>query len=368
MARLPLGLALAGVLSTPAALACTGGALTAQDGGVVVGRTLEFGQPLDSQIAVWPAGSSIEGSSNQGAGLRYVSRYGFLGATVADDAGMILDGLNEKGLNVGLFYFPGYAQYTPNQQASPSRTLAPGQLGTWILANFKSVDEVKAQINSVSVTPQVLGILGMVPDVHFKVQDASGKSVVIEPRGGRLVVHDNPMRVLTNAPTFDWQTTNLSNYLTLSSTYPKAKRIGDLTLQPFGMGAGAFGLPGDFSPPVALCAHQLLHRERRPDPQRQGRGLQPLSHLQQLRHPLRSRPTAGGHQRSRPRLHHLDGGLGLEEPAVQLEDLWRSAGEDPRPAPGPGGRREQAPLAADGTAAAHGGLTDDPDRAALVAA
>ena len=74
MARLPLGLALAAVLSTPAVLACTGGALTAQDGGVVVGRTLEFGQPLDSQIAVWPAGSSIEGSSNQGAGLRYVSR------------------------------------------------------------------------------------------------------------------------------------------------------------------------------------------------------------------------------------------------------------------------------------------------------
>lgn len=266
MARLPLCLALAGVLSTPAALACTGGALTAQDGGVVVGRTLEFGQPLDSQIAVWPAGSSIEGSSNQGAGLRYVSRYGFLGATVADDAGMILDGLNEKGLNVGLFYFPGYAQYTPNQQASPSRTLAPVQLGTWILANFKSVDEVKAQINSVSVTPQVLGILGMVPDVHFKVQDASGKSVVIEPRGGRLVVHDNPMRVLTNAPTFDWQTTNLSNYLTLSSAYPKAKRIGDLTLQPFGMGAGAFGLPGDFSPPSRFVRISFFTANAAPTP------------------------------------------------------------------------------------------------------
>lgn len=234
--------------------ACTGGALTAVDGSVVVGRTLEFGQPLDSRIAVWPAGSTFQGLSTQGAGLTFQARYGFVGATVATHSDMLLDGLNEKGLNAGIFYFPGYAQYTPVAQARSGRILAPAQITAWILANFATVDEVKAQINSIDLTPQVLDVLGIVPDLHVKVQDAAGRSLVIEPRGGRLVVHDNPTRVLTNAPTFDWQITNLNNYVTLMKSYPEPKTIGapgggELTLRPFGMGAGGAGLPGDFSPP-----------------------------------------------------------------------------------------------------------------------
>ncbi|MFN6337464.1 MAG: linear amide C-N hydrolase [Cyanobacteriota bacterium] len=128
------------------------------------------------------------------------------------------------------------------------------QITAWILGNFATVEEVKAQIHTVDLTPQVLDLIGIVPDIHIKVQDASGRSIVIEPRGGRLVVHDNPTRVLTNAPTFDWQITNLNNYVNLMKSYPTAKVIGapgagELTLQPMGMGAGGAGLPGDFTPP-----------------------------------------------------------------------------------------------------------------------
>ena len=236
------------------AQACTGGALTAADGGVAVGRTLEFGKPLDSQIAIWPAGSQFTGSSNRGKGLSYTSRYGFMGATAAQYTDMILDGLNEKGLNVGLFYFPGYAQYTPDAKARQERTLAPAQLGAWLLANFATVEEVRAGLKNVDVTAQVISLLGEVPQVHFKVQDASGKSIVIEPRDGQLLVHDNPTRVLTNSPTFPWQLTNLTNFMKASSAYPPpitvgAPGAGELKLVPFGMGSGGFGLPGDFSPP-----------------------------------------------------------------------------------------------------------------------
>lgn len=49
------------------ALACTGGALIAKDGSVAVGRTLEFGQPLDSVLAIWPAGSEFTGVTSTGA-------------------------------------------------------------------------------------------------------------------------------------------------------------------------------------------------------------------------------------------------------------------------------------------------------------
>lgn len=44
--------------------------------------------------------------------------------------------------------------------------------------------------------------------------------IVTEPRGGRLVVHDNPTRVPTKAPTFDWHLTNLNNSVTLMQPYP----------------------------------------------------------------------------------------------------------------------------------------------------
>ncbi|MFM8719880.1 MAG: hypothetical protein ACKOFH_10180 [Chthoniobacterales bacterium] len=54
----PALLAIIGLLTVNTPVhACTGGALIAKDGGVAVGRTLEFGQALDSVLAIWPAGS-----------------------------------------------------------------------------------------------------------------------------------------------------------------------------------------------------------------------------------------------------------------------------------------------------------------------
>ena len=267
-----LTLALLGISTAPLrSEACTGGALTAADGSVVVGRTLEFGQPLDSQIAIWPAGSRFSGSSTSGAPLRYRSRYGFVGATAATHSDMLIDGLNEKGLNVGLFYFPGYAQYTPAAQARSGRILAPAQITAWILGNFATTEEVKAQIGSIDLTPQVMDLIGIVPDMHIKVQDAAGRSIVIEPRGGRLVVHDNPTRVLTNAPTFDWHLTNLNNYVTLMQAYPAPKIIGapgagQITLKPFGMGGGGAGLPGDFTPPSRFVRMVYFTQGAAPSP------------------------------------------------------------------------------------------------------
>ena len=48
--------------------------------------------------------------------------------------------------------------------------------------------------------------------------DASGKSIVIEYVGGKLNVHDDPLGVITNSPTFDWHMTNLRNYVNFSMT------------------------------------------------------------------------------------------------------------------------------------------------------
>ncbi|MCE8422867.1 MAG: linear amide C-N hydrolase, partial [Candidatus Methanoperedens sp.] len=47
-----------------------------------------------------------------GSGLVYESKYAAVGAMAFDDPAL-MDGVNEKGLSVGTFYFPGYAGYTP---------------------------------------------------------------------------------------------------------------------------------------------------------------------------------------------------------------------------------------------------------------
>lgn len=249
--KLVTGLAIVSAsLGGQAALACTGGALTAKDGSTVVGRTLEFGTSLNSQLVVWPKGSTFTGTTPSGDnGVKFEAKYGFIGATVDKNYDMVVDGLNEEGLNAGLFYFPGYADYTKATPENTSKGISPAQFVTWVLANFSTVDELKANIDEIAVLPVTLDLLKQVPDVHFKVQDATGKAITIEPVDGELKVYDNPVRVLTNSPNFEYHLLNLNNYLNITSSYLKPTKIGDMTLQPFGMGTGSVGLPGDITPP-----------------------------------------------------------------------------------------------------------------------
>lgn len=253
-------------LHTSSLQACTGGAIIAQDGSVAVGRTLEFGMPLDSKIAIWPAGSEFTGIGVNGPGLKFTAQFGFMGATVGDSLDQLLDGVNEKGLNVGLFYFPGSAQYPQPTPESASKALSPGQLGTWILANCANVADVRAKIGAVAVEPVVLDLLKSVPAVHFKVQDATGACIVIEPVGGELKIHENPVRVLTNSPEFPWHLTNLRNYLNVGAEYPANTSIGGLSLAPLGMGAGGWGLPGDFTPPSRFVRMTFFLHNLPPQP------------------------------------------------------------------------------------------------------
>ena len=122
-----------------AAQACTGIRLIAEDGSVVCARTLEFGIDLDSSVIMVPRGYPRTGTTPQGEnGLRWNSRYASLGA---NGVGLpfIFDGVNEKGLAVGLFYFPTTAGYVKYNADKASKTIAPWELGSWILENFATV-------------------------------------------------------------------------------------------------------------------------------------------------------------------------------------------------------------------------------------
>jgi choloylglycine hydrolase len=159
------------IFATTPSFACTGISLKAKDGAAIRARTLEFGFPMQSKVLVVPAGQQFHGTlPDGGKGLVYTSRYAFVGANAL---GMpaILDGLNDQGLSVGLFYFPGYATYTDVTAENKGRALAPYEFGVWVLANFATVDEVKAAVKDIVLVPTPAPGLGspqgMVPGTHF---------------------------------------------------------------------------------------------------------------------------------------------------------------------------------------------------------
>lgn len=235
------------------ALACTGISLVSQDGAVIRGRTLEFGVSVESKVLVIPPGQALSGTlPNGGKGLSYTTKYGMIGANMFGLTGY-LDAVNDQGLSAGLFYFPNYADYTEVTAENMSKAVAPHEFIVWLLGSFASVDEVQAGLDGVVIVPTPTPGLGspegMVAPAHIFVRDRSGKSIVIEPVGGALKVHDAPLGVVTNAPTYDWHMTNLNNYLNLTVDDIEKAKLGSVELQAMSSGTGLGGLPGDFSSP-----------------------------------------------------------------------------------------------------------------------
>ena len=304
-----------------AADACTGIRLTAADGTVVHARTLEFAIDLQSDVLVSPRGFERVGMTPDGQdGLKWKAKYASVGANGVG-LPILIDGVNEAGLAAGLFYFPtaaGYPSYTP---ADAAKTIAPWQLGSWLLDNFASVDEVKANIGSILVAETVLKQWGFSPPVNAVVRDATGKSLVIEYVGGKLNLYDDALGVITNSPAFDWHMTNLRNYVNFSLDNHPPIQLGSVKLEPSGLRHA--GHAWRLHAALALRARGGVQPVR-PPAENRGRGCaHGLSYPQQLRHPERLGARGGeGRSRQHPRrLHALDGRERSQGEALLLPHL-----------------------------------------------
>jgi choloylglycine hydrolase len=254
----------AALVSAQTAQACTGIVLKADDGTVVRARTLEFAVDLNSDVILLPRGYARTGTTPDGkSGKTWTAKYASLGANGLG-LPVLFDGLNEKGLSAGLFYFPNMAKYQPYSPSDANKTIAPWELGSYILDNFASVDEVRENVPNILVGEVVYGPWKFVPGVHFIVQDATGKSLVIEYVDGKLNLHDDPLGVMSNTPTFDWHMTNLRNYVNLSDTNASPLQLGPVKLTGFGQGSGMLGLPGDFTPPSRFVRAAVFSQSELP--------------------------------------------------------------------------------------------------------
>jgi choloylglycine hydrolase len=98
--------------------------------------------------------------------------------------------------------------------------------------------------------------------LHYRIADKSGRSVVIEYLEGELHVIENPLGTITNSPNFTWHLTNLTNYLNLSPYGWPAIELESLSLKPSSLGSGLNGMPGDFTSPsrfIRAVAFQEMH-------------------------------------------------------------------------------------------------------------
>ena len=218
------------------------------------GRTLELTVDLPYRIAWFPAGFAMRSQIADHPPLSLATRYGVLAITMparipTQDNPIgpadlkVLEGLNDQGLTFSLLSYPMAAG---PEAPVPSETavLSASDLGLWALGQFASVAEVKAALATQPVMLEALAMLGgVVSPFHYLVNDATGASFVIEFHKGEMSVYDNPVRVMTNAPRFDWHLTNLDNYTFLSNVDQPTATFGDYRAAQPDSGVATSGLP-----------------------------------------------------------------------------------------------------------------------------
>lgn len=249
------------VLSIEKSHACTGIVQKMENGDHVFARTMEFGQDfLSFDLLFVPRGIDYTSQTNQSdeRGTKWKTHYAFIGFNPLG-LPLVLDGINERGLACGGFYFPGWAEY---EQVSQEKPIAISNIDfvTWVLGNFATVGEVRQALQRVSVVGVVYKPWGIIPGMHYIVVDEKGDRAVIEYVKGQLNLYDAAIGTITNAPTYDWHEINARNYIGLSTLNRPAIKINGQELASFGQGSGAIGLPGDFSPPSRFIRATFLNQ------------------------------------------------------------------------------------------------------------
>ena len=241
-----LFLATCGLASQIPADACTGITLKSKDGATVTARTIEWAESvMNTMYVVVPRNQELQSLTPSGMdGMKFKSKYGYVGLAVEQKEFMV-EGLNEKGLSAGLFYFPNYGKYPPYDTAQKYKSLADFQVVSYVLSQCASVDEVKEILPKV----RVINIDPRSSTVHWRFTEASGRQIVLEIVNEVMHFYENPLGVLTNSPGIEWHWTNLNNYINLEPGSVPNHPFGPLEMKNIGHGSGLLGLPGDFTPP-----------------------------------------------------------------------------------------------------------------------
>lgn len=119
---------------------------------------------------------------------------------------------------------------------------------TWVLSNYRSIQEIKDHLNKDVAICLEPNRLGMNLYQHYMFADANGRCIVVEPTlDGAFEIHDNPVGVMTNQPEFPWHLTNLQNYIELNNRIPQGRKLSNIDI-PAALATGLLGLARDTTP------------------------------------------------------------------------------------------------------------------------
>ena len=266
-----------------AGYACTAVNLTAKDGTVIAGRTMEWAFDMKWQINSIPQGTTIKLSAPAASKLPTVelaTKYAVVGISpsIIPGAPALLEGQNSAGMSLSGNFLPGFTEY---QAVTPSdkNYVSILEFGTMALGMYGSVAEIKKEIPRFKVWYDPSLPAGPTPPwLHFVFTDRTGTSIVIEFVKGEMRIHDNLANVLTNAPTYDWHLTNVRNYLSLSNIAPGSVTVNGQNVTELGQGGGLVGLPADYTPPSRFVRAAYL-RQLSTAPETRAQGVQLMGHI-----------------------------------------------------------------------------------------
>ena len=205
------------------------------------GRTLDYEVSYGEEVVVTPRNYPFRFRHTGSLS----SHYAIIGmATVAGGCPLYYDAVNEKGLGIAGLNFPGNADYKP--MAEGKDNVATFELIPWLLGQCATVGEARGLLERMNLADTPFGPQFPVSPLHWILTDLEGAITVESVREG-IRIYDNPVGILTNNPPFDYQMTNLTNYMSLSTEPPENHFSDRLELTPYSRGMGMLGMPGDLS-------------------------------------------------------------------------------------------------------------------------
>ncbi|MFV0433261.1 MAG: linear amide C-N hydrolase [Leucobacter sp.] len=258
---------------------CTTLGYTDLNGNHYHGRTLELDIEEVYAVIYVPEGTPFETRAGDNSPVTYEAKYPFIAVGAPDrvptkEAPLtptdvkVVEGMNSAGVTCSLLSYPTVAGVSEGT-ATTKKLIDATDVGSWVLANFASVDEVKEALQDESIFLTRIAFVGdLAFPFHFSIRDKSGKALVIEWHNGDLKVLDNPVGVMTNGPTFDWHLTNLGNYTHLSNIDVSSTKFGDLEVHQPDSGIATAGLPSSntSSARFVKAAYYSKFAEKESDP------------------------------------------------------------------------------------------------------
>ena len=168
------------------------------------------------------------------------------------------DAMNEHGLCMAGLAFSGFCTYAALTSPPMGHRIAPWELIPYVLTRCRTVDDAKRLLQDAVLADIPFSDTLPNQPMHWMIAGHTACTVLETDGDGRIRLYDNPTAVMTNAPPLLYQLSRLGQYRHLTP-YPKLDPDTGILMR----GAGAMGLPGDFSSPSRFVRAAYLRRYMR---------------------------------------------------------------------------------------------------------